>query len=132
VKRSNVSRRTLLIGFALLGGSGSIATYFRFFGPPGLWTPSEELLRIFRQRQDIVALGNLYLERYPEEADASRLIEKILAGEHAPLEPLEALRQFLRRRVELDYERGNVFVVNHWKLSVTEGQLCALAALAAR
>jgi hypothetical protein len=74
------------------------------------------------------AVGERYVARYPEEADRDKLVEAMLGG---PLEEqrLQELPQLIAAAVRRDFEPGEVVTLRHWRLSRTEGRLCALVSL---
>ena len=75
--------------------------------------------------------GQLYLARFPEEADEKQLLQTLLTELEVLPDSREALRDHLHSRIEMDFERGEVFHLRGWQLSRTEGRLWALAALEA-
>ena len=79
-------------------------------------------------------IGSAYLERFPQEAEASTLLDLILDG-LALAEPEAAalggaaLRFRLADRLRSDFADGRVVDVGGWLLSRTEARLCAAWAL---
>jgi hypothetical protein len=75
--------------------------------------------------------GRLYLERYPEEAEIERLLERIdkeLIGEFSQgmhSDKPQLLAEHLDKQVRSDYRRGEVVRVDDWLLSRTEARIYA-------
>jgi hypothetical protein len=74
------------------------------------------------------AVGERYVARHPEEADRDKLVEALLGG---PVDEqgLAELPARIAAAVRRDFETGEVVTLRHWRLSRTEGRLCALVSL---
>lgn len=92
------------------------------------------LVRVFTSEKSARRVGSEYLRRAPEEADLSRLVDRI-ASTHpqrrAQLEQASVteLRELLNQELREDFALGRTIDVSGWVLSQTEVRLCALAAL---
>jgi hypothetical protein len=77
-------------------------------------------------------VGQVYLQKAPEEADRDRLLTQLYPG-LAPARHTRspaAWRQSYAAKCRRDFAEGHTVRVDGWVLSQTEARLCALAALA--
>jgi hypothetical protein len=74
------------------------------------------------------AVGERYIARHPEEADRDKLVEALLGGP-ADEQKLRSLPSLIAQAVRRDFETGEVVTLRRWRLSRTEGRLCALMSL---
>ncbi len=87
-------------------------------------TKASELLDRFSRNLDgagVEQLGSAYLELYPGENDADRLVDEILSGSADG----DELKVFLRTKVQGDFEAGRTVELYDWALSYTEGRILA-------
>jgi hypothetical protein len=99
---------------------------------------SEALASFFEDPDRAAAVGVVYLEHFPDEADSqtllarlfARLFEMGVAGarEQAAADP-EALVARLRAQHREDFAVGRTVRLAGWALSLTEARLCAWTAL---
>jgi hypothetical protein len=88
---------------------------------------------IYDDTASAAVLGKAYLERYPEEANAKRLVALICPDPWLEDWFLRADRAGLRRllgfRVRMDFAGGKTVRLGGWALSRTEARLYDLAAI---
>lgn len=96
--------------------------------------PAVRLAGLFVHQDSAVQVGRAYLQTFPGEADAERLVSQLCASD--PLKHRTLLDAGSKRCVELlalthrqDFEKGRTVKVDGWILSETEARLCALATL---
>jgi hypothetical protein len=79
------------------------------------------------------AVGRVYLDSVPGEADPRILVSRVSAslGPRGGTVDDDELRRLLARRIARDFEDERISTVQGWVLSVTELRLCALCALSA-
>jgi hypothetical protein len=93
-----------------------------------------KLASFFLHKQSAKNIGLEYLKVAPMEADISLLSNLICSfdGDYR-VELLHAdsggFRELLRQRLCVDFEQGDIVIVNGWLLAATEARLCALTAL---
>lgn len=123
------TRREVLEAGLLLGGSAGLLPLLGACSDAKEAQSPASLLDVFPDPAALQNLGQLYLARFPEEADEKQLLQTLLTELEVLPDSREALRDHLRSRIEMDFERGEVFHLRGWQLSRTEGRLWALAAL---
>jgi hypothetical protein len=115
--------------FITMGTVGLTATlipsacyYFRdtSYGP-SLAQPQS--LALIWDKETIIAIGNDYRLRVPDEKSESELVEELLRD--AP-DDVKALNSFIEMKIKNDFEKNNTVNVNGWILSTTEARQCAL------
>ncbi len=94
----------------------------------------EKLVKLFQNKESAKEVGLAYLKKTPKERDKQKLltaISSILKKNHTHFIKADTpkLREWLYVRRQLDFEEGRLVEVQGWLLSITEAQLCALAAL---
>jgi hypothetical protein len=88
----------------------------------------------FDHVESAAAVGREYLRLVPEERDAARLRQRILADCRETMgvgRPGRRLRAAVMARQRIDFEAGRTVRIDGWVLSRTEARLCGLAALGA-
>jgi hypothetical protein len=93
-----------------------------------------KLVRFFSHKESAKNVGLEYLKSTPMEADVHLLTGLICSSSGDYREKLlhsdtKRLRELLRQRLCLDFEKDNIVTVNGWILAATEARLCALTAL---
>jgi hypothetical protein len=82
--------------------------------------------------QDARALGRIYLQDHPDEAQPD-VLARLVAGsawaDALPLSPA-AWKRAISDRQAVDFAAGDVVALDGWILSLTEARLCALALVA--
>ena len=128
--KPTTSRRQFLT-FTLTAGGALLAQA----SLPGWLTldraPGARLARLLEHQESAQVVGAEYLKKYPQEADARLLQDRIaagLAGGYAALAQASdsAIRQLIADRVRQDFETEQIVKLQGWILSVTEARLCAL------
>ena len=130
------TRRSLLRG---LGWLGLLGTFWGVRGIrlSGRGSPDAAALvpeDFFDRVESAAAVGREYLRLVPEERDAARLRQLILADcRETPGagSPRRRLHDSVMARQRLDFEAGRTVRIDGWVLSRTEARLCGLAALSA-
>ncbi len=125
---SEMTRRRAVLLLGALSGSGLVGglTVGELLGAPP-WpagAKAGELLDRFSRNLDgagVDQLGAAYLELYPSDNDADQLIDEILSGSTDG----DELNDFLRAKVQTDFEAGRTVELNDWALSYTEGRILA-------
>ncbi len=125
---SEMTRRRAVLLLGALSGSGLVngLTVGELLGA-SRWpadTKAGELLDRFSRNLDgagVEQLGAAYLELYPGENDADRLVDEILSGSADG----DELKVFLRTKVQADFEAGRTVELYDWALSYTEGRILA-------
>jgi len=81
--------------------------------------------------EELMRLGELYLELHPEEASTRRLSGLVFPdlGPFAWQIDPETARSSFARQVQRDFETGEIVVIDGWRLSRTEARLGALLLL---
>jgi hypothetical protein len=77
-------------------------------------------------------VGQVYLQKAPEEADRDRLLMQIFP-ELTPARQIDspaAWRRAYTAKCRQDFAEGQTVRIDGWVLSLTEARLCALAAIA--
>ncbi len=123
-----ITRREVLAAGLAVGGSAGLLPLLAAC-PDGEARPPDSPVDVFADPASLQGLGRLYLERFPDEADAKVLLQALLTDLEVLPDSRDRLRDQLRSRIEEDFERGDVFQLRGWMLSRTEGRLWALAAL---
>jgi hypothetical protein len=80
-----------------------------------------EFLHSLVDRSVLIEVGRLYLQKFPQEADKTKLEQHILGGQK-PSSP----RVFLQEKVKADFQNGKIVVLSGWVLSITEARQLAL------
>lgn len=122
-----MKRRSFLIGSVAAG------TCFTLGG--GWWLcrriSPEYLLKslggAFQQPEDLIFVGNMYLEQHPEEHNR-KLLGRILAERFRSQRAFH-IEKAIRDLIHEDFDLGQVVELEGWMVSRTEARLCALAAL---
>ncbi len=83
---------------------------------------------LFQSPRAARTVGTHYLAQHPEERNAARLRQGLLAG--APTET-GALRGHIQAKCRQDFAAGHTVVVDGWILARSEARACALVALGA-
>ncbi|WP_282604536.1 hypothetical protein [Pelagibius sp. Alg239-R121] len=138
------NRRILLnalLALPVLGGTAQASSALNA-GAGQRAAASGRLTGVFSNRQSAAILGQAYLMRHPEEADADHLEQKLLSPANlqvlfppgttangAGLTDVSRLKRGFQELRRQDFDQGNVLQIDGCMLSVTELRLCALAAL---
>ena len=125
---SEMTRRRAVLLLGALSGSGLVngLTVGELLGA-SRWpadTKASELLDRFSRNLDgagVEQLAAAYLELYPGENDADRLVDEILSGSADG----DELNIFLRAKVQTDFAAGRTVELYDWALSYTEGRILA-------
>jgi hypothetical protein len=83
----------------------------------------------------IVTLGEKYLESWKMLADIGRQELKLLENVNRFLGDPRGLAELcgrIEQSIRRDFDRNRICAIGNWRLSQTESELCALAALHAR
>jgi hypothetical protein len=93
-----------------------------------------KLVSFFSHKESAKQVGLEYLKSTPMEADVHLLTRLICSFNEEYREKLlqsdsKRLRDLLRQRLCIDFEKDDVVTVNGWILAATEARLCALTAL---
>lgn len=133
LRRREFLHRIGSAALAALGLAGTAAT------TPGCTRPrdplSAALAGFFEDRDRAAAVGAVYLEHFPDEADSETLLARLfeagvaVAREQAAADP-DGLVARLRGQHREDFAAGRTVQLEGWALSLTEARLCAWAALA--
>ena len=128
-----LTRRNLLRLLASLGvvlatrPLGVLSTLGRSAGRESL---GARLLRLFRSTASAAAIGRVYLQNAPQDADERRLLRLICSSGHRwHTANTRQLRLLIALQQVEDFKQGRLARVHGWILSETEARLCALAAL---
>jgi len=127
-----MKRRTFLVSAAVLGSGAGIATWV---ATRASYSPAEQaVLSVAEQLADdpdVVLVGKAYLEQTDAETDQRALIEQLAESLPAvkPVDESGAGNESVIQQVQADFDEGRTVMVEGWTMSVTESQLCALAAL---
>ena len=125
--------RSVLLG--MLAGASSACRYPGYGRGAGQSAAPAWLRSIISAPESAARLGRSYLARYPEEADADRLvanIEAAVAGSGGALSPVtdaDRITAALQRVVRAEFAQDQVASVSSWVLSRTEARLYALVSL---
>ena len=90
--------------------------------------------RLFSRPDSASAIGQVYLQANPQEADAAWLVEQItqdMAGRVVDFAGVRGddLKTLLQERIRQDFAEENTVKLNGWMLARTEARLYALATL---
>lgn len=127
-----MKRRTFLVSAAVLGSGAGIATWV---ATRASYSPAEQaVLSVAEQLADdpdVVLVGKAYLEQTNAETDQRALIEQLAESLPAvkPVDESGVGNESVIQQVQADFDEGRTVMVEGWTMSVTESQLCALAAL---
>jgi hypothetical protein len=93
-----------------------------------------KLVSFFSHKESAKNIGLEYLKSTPMEADVHLLTSLICSFNEEYREKLlrsnsKRLRELLRQRLCLDFEKDDIVTVHGWILAATEARLCALTAL---
>lgn len=123
---SNQTRRIFLARALVLGGAGGAALLLGRCGGQAGPMSSADLSALLAGNDAVSGLGRTYMGMHPQEASVTALTEALAAsGGTAGLATPERVAALIRE----DYAERRTVIVGGWVLSVTEGRLCALAAL---
>ena len=132
-----MDRRTFLQ--MLLGVSAAtvaVSLLGRLPGTLGIDGAAFDLLRVFGNMASATAVGRAYLAAYPAQASVEALTES-LVGELTAVTPQwrtlskTELQAALRAQIRRDFAAERTVKLQGWLVSLTEAQLCGLAALIA-
>ena len=145
-----MSRRKFLLLSGGIGGSLLAAPGLTWLG--SIWQDQEKtlhsrLITLFHHQRSARVIGQTYLQRYPQDADAWVLLKKLVAdasgtpsdsSSNGPSDSADRLSRagdrdlmdVLQRRIRQDFTEEKVIKLQGWILSATEARLCALTALA--
>ena len=131
-----ITRRRFLATAAAIAGSALVVERRPWralvtFAPV---SAGERLAGLLTHRDSAREVGSAYLDRAPQEASVSGLVDRIAAelpqGRRTVQEASDdELRTLLAASIRLDFEHDRVVQVRGWVLSPTEARLYALAAL---
>jgi len=113
------TRRQLIVMLGALGGA--TVTEFSF---AELLRAQDDVLARFRRHLDprqASALGARYLAAFPDEGELSKLLQQIAGNAR----PSDQVRSFLTERVANDFAADDVWEVDGWMISRTEGRILA-------
>jgi hypothetical protein len=107
--------------------------------PNGLASRSRSVIRwvqsrLFPDVRAAATVGDLYLQKQPEEGSAARLAYELFGSDsfrNVDREGDERLRQRLRASRDLDFRRDDLVVLHGWVVTRTEARLLALLSLSA-
>ena len=138
-----MSRRKFLL---LSGGiAGFLAAATDLTWPSLLWQDQEKtlhsrLIALLHHANSARMIGQIYLQRYPQDADVRVLLKKVVAdtSSNSLSDGADWLRSasdrdlmdVLQRRIRQDFTEERVVKLHGWILSATEARLCALTVLA--
>jgi hypothetical protein len=91
-----------------------------------------ETLGKFCGKEELVAIGKVYIQSSPGERNASVLEEALLRGDDQnKYEPssIESLTQFINEKIAHDFSTHHLEVIRGWVLSRTEARQTALYSL---
>ena len=128
-KTSLHRRQFLALVFAGGGALLAQASLPGWFGPQNAL--GTKLAELFRHQESARIVGAKYLKKYPQEADARLLQDRIIAGIAGGYAGLaqasdSTIRKLLEDRVRQDFETEQIVKLQGWILSITEARLCAL------
>lgn len=86
------------------------------------------LAALLRHQASAQIIGQHYLQRYPDEANADQLFSLITAGVDQSVD-VQQVRTQLSQRIRQDFADEQVVNLQGWLLARTEARLCALATL---
>lgn len=94
------------------------------------------LLRVFGDMASATAIGRAYLAAYPAQASVEALTESLVGGltavnPHWRTLSKTELQAALRAQIRRDFAAERTVKLQGWLVSLTEAQLCGLAALIA-
>ncbi|MEZ4511554.1 MAG: hypothetical protein R3C62_06750 [Chloroflexota bacterium] len=132
---SPMDRRTFLQ--MLLGVSAATAASSllgRLPGVLGAENTAQDLLRVFGSLESATAVGQDYLAVYPAQASVAALTASLVGGLTAVNPHWQTLRKAelqaaLRTQIRNDFADERIVKLQGWLVSLTEAQLCGLAAL---
>jgi hypothetical protein len=123
---SNQTRRIFLARALILGGAGGAALLLgRCGGQAGSMSPGD-LSALLAGNEAVNGLGRTYMGLHPEEGTVTALTGALAAS--AGTEGL-ASPERVAALIREDYAERRTVIAGGWVLSMTEGRLCALAAL---
>lgn len=130
-----ISRRDLLKRLALGGVIAALpGAFLAGSGREVLQPFATRLNRLFSQERSARAIGERYLARVPDEADATILTARVAGDMQGYLRLASAdtptLRALLAAQQRDDFAHGRTVTIDGWVLSCTEARLCALVTLA--
>jgi len=92
-------------------------------GESGHLLPFSSQLSAIWSAETISGIGHLYMEKYQDEQDENILITRIMEGISGQGENHEEL---INQKIQRDYIKENIVVIDGWLLSHTEARQCAL------
>ena len=96
---------------------------------------SFDLLRVFGNMASATAVGRAYLAAYPSQASLEALTDSLVGGLTAVPQwrtfSKTELQAALRAQIRQDFAAERTVKLQGWLVSLTEAQLCGLAALIA-
>ncbi len=109
------SRRQFMGFLAGVAGAGGLSTW--------IWgTRSARNVRL--RSEFLVGLGRRYLDSAPEDGDR-QLLQRVLGIEDSGMIPVGRTR----RRIQQEFRRGDIVLVDGWYLARSEARLYALLSL---
>ena len=129
-----IARRRVIETIAALGILTTVMPVLALAGTKGMCLRQSEVERLIyflRNRKGAQAIGRIYLQSFPQEADVQYLL-------HAILSRNESIRRVtaygrkgdvlasLRELIGNDFAEGRTVCVDGWILSQTEARLCSL------
>jgi hypothetical protein len=96
------------------------------------WTPilsMPSVLGQFCSETELMAIGNSYIERVPQESKISAIEKQLLKSEAGnPFKPSseKSLQDFISKMNDRDFSTDQTIILNGWVLSQTEARQCAL------
>ena len=132
-----MDRRTFLQ--MLLGVSSAmvaVSLLGRLPGTLGIDGAAFDLLRVFGNMASATAVGRAYLAAYPAQASVEALTADLVGGLTAVTPQWRTLSKTelqaaLRAQIRSDFAAERTVKLQGWLVSLTEAQLCGLAALIA-
>lgn len=132
-----MDRRTFLQ--MLLGVSAAtvaVSLLGRLPGTLGIDGAAFDLLRVFGNMASATAVGRAYLAAYPAQASVEALTADLVGGLTAVTPQWRTLSKTelqaaLRAQIRRDFAAERTVKLQGWLVSLTEAQLCGLAALIA-
>jgi hypothetical protein len=124
------SRRRSLQRLAALLGAASFPIPLSAALPPSRSSYpafARAMDRLLTHRDSAAAIGTAYLRQFAAERSAEALQEEILRG--IPETGPTVNERSLLRRIEMDFELGEIVKLEGWLLSRTEARLCGLCKL---
>src|SRR5262245_28066158 len=131
MKQKTSMHRRQFFAFALTAGGALLIQA----GLPGWLRPGNplgaRLVALFEHQDSARIVGLEYLKKYPQEADAHLLQDRIIAGFAGGYTGLakasdSTIRKLIEDRVRQDFETDQIVKLQGWILSATEARLCAL------